>query len=242
MFFSGQNLLYTFHRSLTAQHVTVAVFKRYARSPENRTFKNYFRKTNPFTMYMHQRPQNSLSRYITKHRRKQNSPPAKGQKLLPCEGEVAVRPEGFGGRGYHSFTTHITTTILEKLQNLQIHYPALTGRDSVGGPSEPSPLGRAKVNRPFRPSAERTESAVYPSRLRSHASGLISQNKPISPGAPGEARVPLKRICGRDARAPGFELEASATLAGAQGIFLLFCPSDQVSFPDKPDTSAIQPY
>ena len=107
MHFAAKNLLYTFHRSLTAQHITVAAFKRYARSPENRTFKNYFRKTKPFTKYMRQRPENALSRYIAKHRRKQSSPPAKGEY-----------PKG--GRGYHSFTTRITTTIMETLQNLQI--------------------------------------------------------------------------------------------------------------------------
>jgi hypothetical protein len=95
MYFTGQNLLYTFHRSLTAQHITVAAFKRYARSPENRTFKKYFRKTNPFTKYMRQRPENALSRYIAKHRRKQNP------ILTNC-------------------TTRITTTIMETLQNLQI--------------------------------------------------------------------------------------------------------------------------
>jgi hypothetical protein len=167
MFFSGQNLLYTFHQSLTAQHVTVGMFKRYARSPEHRTFKNYFRSTkrfqaqyhgttdawlakmclrtssltclkapNPFTKYMHQRPQNALSRYIAKHRRRQNP-------ILA------------------TFTTRIATTIMEKLQNLQIHYPAPAGREGAVVPSEPSPLGPAKVNRPFRPSAERTESAAY---------------------------------------------------------------------------------
>ena len=135
MYFSGQNLLYTFHRSLAAQHITVAAFKRYASSPENRTFRNYFRKTKPFSKYMRQRSENSLNRYITKHRRKKNP-------ILT------------------HFTTRIATTILEKLQQLQIHYPAPTGRESVGEHPEPSPLGWAKVNRPFRPSTERTESAA----------------------------------------------------------------------------------
>jgi hypothetical protein len=105
MFFSGQNLLYTFHQSLTAQHITVAAFKRYARSPENRTFTNYFRKTNPFSKYMRQRPQNSLSRYITKHRRKKNP-------ILT------------------TFTTRITTAILEKLQQLKIHLSGLRSHAS----------------------------------------------------------------------------------------------------------------
>lgn len=95
MYLSGKNLLYTFHQSLTAQHVTVRVFKHYARCPEHRTFKSYFRKTNPFTKYMHKRPRHSLSRYITKHRRKQNP-------LL------------------QTFIPRISITILEKLQNLNI--------------------------------------------------------------------------------------------------------------------------
>jgi len=159
MYFAGKNLLYTFHQSLTAQHVTVGLFKRYARSPENRTFKNYFRKTNPFTIYMRQRPENALNRYITKHRRKKNP-------VLT------------------NFTNRIVTTTMETLQNLRQSYPAPTGHDSAGVPSEPGPLGRAKVNRPCGASAERTEMPVmsasaYSSRLRSHASGLKIQNKPI---------------------------------------------------------------
>ncbi|MHC4290382.1 MAG: hypothetical protein ACYTCN_10550 [Planctomycetota bacterium] len=81
MHFAAKNLLYTIHQSLDAQFVTVSFFKRYARSPENKTFKNYFRPsaanswTRPgrlFTSYTRKRPGYSLSRYITLHKRKKN--------------------------------------------------------------------------------------------------------------------------------------------------------------------------
>ena len=98
MHFAAKNLLYQMHQSLDTQHVTVGFFKRYAQSPETRTFKNYFRRSRSiFSTYMHKRPQYSLSRYITLHRRKKNP--------ILC-----------------NFTTHIKTTILSTLQHLQQHY------------------------------------------------------------------------------------------------------------------------
>jgi hypothetical protein len=81
MHFANKNLLCQMHQSLDTQLVTAAVFKHYARSPETRTFKNYFRpsQTNSwlrpgrlFTSYMRKRPHYSLSRYIAIHKRKQN--------------------------------------------------------------------------------------------------------------------------------------------------------------------------
>jgi hypothetical protein len=63
---------------------------------------------------MHQRPQNSLGRYITKHRRKKNP-------ILA------------------HFTDRIATTIMETLQNLRQSYPAPTGRNMEGMASD---LGR----------------------------------------------------------------------------------------------------
>ena len=137
MHFAAKNLLYTFHQSLDTQHVTVGLFKRYARSPETRTFKNYFRRPRSiFSTYIHKRPQYSLSRYITVHRRKKNP--------LLC-----------------NFTTHIKTTILSSLQSLRQNYPAPTGRNIVGACPKPSPLDWAKVSWPFRPQEDRTKGAEY---------------------------------------------------------------------------------
>jgi len=176
MHFAAKNLLYTFHRSLTAQHITVAAFKRYARSPENRTFKNYFRKTNPFTKYMHQRPQNSLGRYITKHRRKQNP-------ILT------------------NFTTHIATTILEKLQNLQIHYPAPTGRDVVGVTTDPGRCPGLNYTAPsVRVCSERAPSVRQQDGLKGRCT--IAQPIGLGPDTPthpqrpeGAAYSPSNNLC-----------------------------------------------
>ena len=107
MHFAAKNLLYTFNQSLDTQFVTIAAFKRYTRSPEQRTFKNYFRpskmqargvKKGHFTAYMRQRPQFSLSRYIALHRRKKN----------PILCTVAKQ---------------LKTTLLETLQHLKINLP-----------------------------------------------------------------------------------------------------------------------
>ena len=115
MHYANQNLLSIVHQSLGTQHVTVDFFKRYARSPETRTFKRYFyRPRSIFTTYMRKRSHYYLSRYISVHRRKRNP-------IL------------------QNFTTQIKTTILSTLQNLRI----------------------------------------YTSSLRTHASRLIIQNKPI---------------------------------------------------------------
>ena len=94
MHYANQNLLSIMHQSLGTQHVTADFFKRYARSPETRTFKNYFRKTNPFITYMRKRPHYSLSRYISLHKRKR-------YPILS------------------NFTKQIKTTILSILQNLR---------------------------------------------------------------------------------------------------------------------------
>ena len=81
MHFANKNLLYQMHQSLDTRFVTMGFFKRYARSPENRSFNKYFRpsQTNSwlrpgrlFTSYMRKRPHYSLSRYITHHKRKKN--------------------------------------------------------------------------------------------------------------------------------------------------------------------------
>ena len=116
MHFANKNLLYQMHQSLGTQHVTAGVFKRYARSPETRTFNNYFRLMRTFfPTYLRKRPQYSFSRYISLHKRKKNP-------ILT------------------NFTAQIKTTILTALQQLR---------------------------------------PLLPSGLKSHASGLIIQNKPI---------------------------------------------------------------
>jgi len=139
MHFANQNLLSLMHQSLDTQHVTAAYFTRYARSPETRTFNNYFRRTGPaqlFIPYLRKRPEYSLGRYITLHRRKQNP-------IL------------------RNFTSQIKTTILSTLQSLRQNYPAPTGRLVGMETSKPSPLGWAKVSLPFRPQDRRTEGAKY---------------------------------------------------------------------------------
>ena len=95
MHFANQNLLSLMHQSLDTQHVTAAYFTRYARSPETRTFNNYFRLSRTFfATYLRKRPHYSLSRYITVHRRKKNP--------ILC-----------------NFTSQIKTTILSSLQSLR---------------------------------------------------------------------------------------------------------------------------
>jgi len=188
MYIAGKNLLYTFHRSLTAQHVTVAAFKHYARSPEDRTFRKYFRKTNPFTKYMRQRPENSLSRYITKHRRKKSSPPAKGEY-----------PKG--GRGCNSFTTRITTTILETLQTLRIHYPAPTGRDVAGVTTDPGRCPGLNYTAPsVRVCSERAPSVRQQDGLKGRCTIAqpigLSPDTPTHPNRPeGAAYSPSNNLC-----------------------------------------------
>jgi hypothetical protein len=171
MHYAAKNLLYTFSQSLDTGFVTTASFKRYAQSPENRTFKNYFHNVHPgdcFIPYLRKRAHYSLSRYITKHRHRKNP-------ILT------------------NFATRITNLIMEKLQYLNI---ALTGRNCVRETSKPSPLGWAKIQRPFRPSIERTKGATYlspgqrPGKMNPqkeirpekaiYSTNLFSQNKPNS--------------------------------------------------------------
>jgi hypothetical protein len=154
--FANKNLLCQMHQSLDTQLVTAAVFNRYARSPETRSFKNYFRpsQTNSwlrpghlFIPYLRKRPYYSLSRYITIHKRKQNP-------IL------------------QSFN-RIKTTILSTLQNLRQNYPAPSGRTIKIGTPDPGRCPGLNYTAPLVQTAPLGTRASRP-QIKTDATGTVA--------------------------------------------------------------------
>ena len=194
------------HQSLDTQLVTAAVFNRYARSPETRSFKNYFRpsQTNSwirpghlFIPYLRKRPYYSLSRYITIHKRKQNP-------IL------------------QSFN-QIKTTIIERLQHLR---PVLN-KICVN----PCNLWTKKTqNKPISQGTHNGVSRLSKNDYCSLMTDNCSKNKPkqsqltrsVTPGraCPGPDPGIRGPDCNRDGRAPG----ASGHIARSITVAALFLP------------------
>ena len=138
MYFAGKNLLYTFHRSLTAQHITVAAFKRYARSPENRTFRKYFRSTKRFQAQYYGTTDAWLAKMCLRTSSltclKAPKPFTKYMRQHPqnAMSRYIAKHRQKKNPILMNFTRHIATTILEKLQTLRIHYPAPAANRTAG--------------------------------------------------------------------------------------------------------------
>lgn len=181
MHFANQNLLYQVHQALGTQHVTVAFFKRYARCPETRTFKNYFRPSRAnswarpghlFIPYLRKRPACSLSRYIALHKRKRD----------PILTNFA----------------RLKTTLLEKLQHLKTHL----------APPNPhaSHLKTLKTqNKPNFQAQQIAVSNLSTTDYRSRVTDNGTKNKPKLAARPSRSHVQI--IAGVP---PAFPLQAEA--------------------------------
>ena len=167
MHFAAKNLLYTFNQSLDTQFVTVASFKRYARSPETRTFKNYFRRPKMiFSAYMRKRPQYALSRYMTYHRRKGNlilhGFSSRIQDLVNSNRQQRSAIADF---------THVPLrhSIMEKLQHLRINLSHL----------RPHASSLFLQNKPILQTDQNGASRFSITDYRSLISDNCNKNKPI---------------------------------------------------------------
>jgi hypothetical protein len=175
MYFAAKNLLYTFHKSLDTQFVTVASFKCYARSPETRTHSKTISATSTPAIVLSLTSENAPKIHCLA-----TSQNTAARKALPLP--RGSTPKGGGGVILSQRTSPPRSWKPSK--PCKSITPPVQGVMLWGDTPNPA------IYRPFGPSTERTESAAYYSP--GHRPGKKTPNHPQRPE--GAAYSPLNRI------------------------------------------------